>query len=126
MRIKERPGPGEYRYLRFAWKKSGGSNVMLQLHANGNWGPLLGAEGPSYRYLAGQPRTDVKAVQISEDLPSEWVVVTRDLFADFGEFELDGIALTPGDGEAAWFDHIYLAREKSDLDHLPATTSVND
>ncbi len=118
--IKEHPGPGEYRYLRFAWKKPAGKNVMLQLHANGNWGPLLADEGPAFRYQAGASRPDVKALQVSEELPGEWVVVTRDLFADFGEFQLDGIALTPGDdGEAAYFDHIYLAKEEDDFAQCP-------
>ena len=35
----EKPGEGEYRYLRYAWKKVGGGNVLLQLGANGAWGP---------------------------------------------------------------------------------------
>jgi hypothetical protein len=39
----------------------------------------------------------------------EFVVVTRDLFADFGEFTFSGIALSPLDGEFALFDHIYLS-----------------
>src|SRR4051794_22973298 len=29
--IAEKPGPGEYRYLRFAWKRVGGDGIMIQL-----------------------------------------------------------------------------------------------
>ncbi len=119
IRIKEHPGDGEFRYLRFAWKKSGGKNITLQLNANGSWGPLLGVEGPSFRYQAGEPRGDVAGMLLNEQLPAEWVVITRDLFADFGEFQLDGIALTPSDGEAALFDHIYLAQAEADFSACP-------
>jgi hypothetical protein len=30
--VAETPGDGEYRFVRFAWKKQGGSGVMVQLH----------------------------------------------------------------------------------------------
>ena len=52
---------------------------------------------------------------IDPKLPEGWVLVTRDLFTDFGEFTLTGIALSPIDGEFALFDHIYLAQKQSDL-----------
>ena len=38
--------------------------------------------------------------------PTSFTVVTRDLFADFGEFTFTGIALSPLDGDDALFDHI--------------------
>ena len=47
--------------------------------------------------------------------------MTRDLFADFGAFTLTGIALTPLDGEAGLYDHIYLGRTLEDLDRIDAT-----
>jgi hypothetical protein len=42
--------------------------------------------------------------------------VTRDLFADFGEFTLTGLALSPVDGEYALFDHIYLGATPEDFE----------
>src|SRR6185295_2097306 len=30
-RIREKPGPGEYRYLRLAWKKEGGKVIAFQV-----------------------------------------------------------------------------------------------
>ena len=115
--IVETPGEGQYRYLRFAWKKRGGQNILLQLNANGAFGPLRGAAGPAFRYEAGPAgnRFNAAAIEVDKKLPSGWTAVTRDLFADFGAFRLDGLALTPGDGEAALFDHIYLARTLDDL-----------
>ena len=45
-----------------------------------------------------------------------FTVVTRDLFADFGEFTLTGLALSPVDGEYALFDHIYLGTTPEDFE----------
>jgi hypothetical protein len=121
-KIAEKPGNGEFRYLRFAWKKRGGDTIMLQLHANGSWGPTRGAPGPSFRYEAGTANNpfNAAAIRVDPHLPDDWVVVTRDLFADFGTFLLDGMAFTPGPGEYGLFDHIYLARSLDDLKQCPA------
>ncbi|HVC96927.1 MAG TPA: hypothetical protein VND64_24825 [Pirellulales bacterium] len=121
VKIAETPGEAEYRYLRFAWKKRGGANILLQFAANGAFGPAVGGAGPSYRYEAGPSPNGLKAaaLKLDDKLPDGWVIVTRDLFADFGAFSLDGLAFTAGDGEAALFDHIYLARTAEDLKGCP-------
>ena len=36
-RIREKPGPDEYRYLRFAWKADGATGIMVQLHDERDW-----------------------------------------------------------------------------------------
>jgi hypothetical protein len=116
VKIAETPGEGEYRFLRFAWKKRGGTNILLQLNANGAFGPLAGATTPAFRYEAGGANPyKAAAIKLDEKLPGGWVVVTRDLFADFGAFSLDGLAFTASDGEAALFDQVYLARTADDL-----------
>ncbi len=33
----ENPGKGEFRYLWFAWKPSGGEGIMIELAADGRW-----------------------------------------------------------------------------------------
>ena len=48
-------------------------------------------------------------------------MVTCDLFKDFGERTLTGIALTVFGGRAGYFDHIYLGRTIDDLDRIDAT-----
>ncbi|HVU87822.1 MAG TPA: hypothetical protein VHD36_10915 [Pirellulales bacterium] len=122
IKIAEHPAEGEYRYLRYAWKKIGGGSVLLQLNANGTWGPTRGQGKPGYRYEAGPAGNtfNAEAIRTSDRLPYGWTVVTRDLFADFGAFELDGLAFTPGDGTAALFDSIYLARSMDDFKDCPA------
>ena len=105
------PRPGEYRYLRVAWKKPEGTGVMLQLCAGGvDWG----------RYFAGTNLVGFyPALQVDPQVPREWTVVTRDLFTDFGRvpFTLTGMAFTSMDGHAL-FDHVYLGRTIADLDRV--------
>ena len=122
IRIREHPRLGEFRYLRFAWKKQGGEAICLQLGHDGRFGPDPQTPRPgleSFRYDAGSglPSYDA-AVRVSRKLPVDWVVVTRDLYADFGEFALTGLALSAPDGEHALFDHVHLARTKKDLEEL--------
>lgn len=109
-RIVETPkNAGEFRYLRFAWKKIGGSGLMIQLHDN--------AKSWFLRYYCGRNVFNWQpATSVSEKLPSEWELVTRDLFKEGGAFNLTGIALTSFDGTAGLFDHIMLGRTIEDLD----------
>lgn len=116
VKIREKPSPGEYRYLRFAWKKQGGQAICLQLNHDGQWGPAADKPG-KFRYHAG-PSGEIYggSVGVDANLPADFVVVTRDLFADFGEFTLSGLALSAVDGEYALFDHIYLGTTPDDLE----------
>ena len=102
--IRENPGPGEYRYLRFAWKQRSGHGVMLELADDGRW---PSAESPRQRYFAGKNTTSWAAVCVDEEWPSEWTVVERDLWTDFGEFTVTGFAPTAMGGEVL-FDRIEL------------------
>ncbi|MBS0265079.1 MAG: hypothetical protein JSS02_24320, partial [Planctomycetes bacterium] len=121
--IRSEPGPGEYRYLRFAWKKRGGQELGLHLARAGAFG-LTGDVNPreSFRYQIGPAEGTVygRSLQFRATPPDQWEVVTRDLWADFGTFELTGLRLVAGDGERAWFDQIYLGRTPGDLDRVTA------
>src|SRR5262249_44244509 len=109
--IAEKPNAGEYRYIRFAWKKVGGQGIMLQLCGN-NCQVI-------YRYVAGN-NPPWAALTVADKPPAGWTVVTRDLFKDFGAFTLMGLAFTPIDGDAGYYDHIYLGRTMEDLDRVSA------
>ena len=114
-RIAENPDPGEYRYLRFAWKSRGARGVMIELAGGGKWPP---AGQPLWRYYSGQNTTGWQAVQVASESPQEWVVVTRDLWKDFGPFVLTGMAPTAMEGDAL-FDRIELLRSLDDGKQKP-------
>ena len=105
------PGePEQFRYLRFAWKTVGGRGVMIELADSGNWPP---ADKPLRRYFSGTNSSNWSATQVSPDTPEDWITVTVDLWSDFGEFTLTGIAPTAMGGPAL-FDRIELLKN---LDH---------
>jgi biopolymer transport protein ExbB len=106
--IRERPQEGEYRSLRLAWKAQGAHGVMLELADDGAWPP---AEEPLRRYYAGRNSSGWKALQVSRETPRDWTVITRDLYEDFGQFTLTGLAPTAMGG-AALFDRIELLRAR--------------
>ncbi len=118
--IVEKPQAGQYRFLRFAWKRldKGGEQVgiMIQLHSNGSW---------NQRFFSGfrsnQTATWGAMIQVSPEVPREWTVVTRDLFKDFGAMTVQGFAMTPMEnGIAGLFDHVYLGQSIEDLDRASA------
>jgi hypothetical protein len=118
-KVRQWPAAGEYRYLRFAWKKIGGQSICLQLAHDGAFGPAPG-KAAKYRYHAGPgPECFGASQPVDAALPGQWTVVTRDLFADFGEFTLTGLGLAAIDGESALFDHIVLGRTQADVDAAP-------
>ena len=120
-RIVEKPREGEYRYLRFAWKKAGGEGVMVQIaDQNRSW---------MARYHAGknvqnwQPSTEV-----AKEVPKEWTVVTRDLYEDYakangGTMTVTGLAFSALDGQHALFDHVVFGRTLTDLDAATAAAT---
>ena len=105
-RIREKPTVGEYRFIRFAWKAPQASGVMLEFAADGQWPP---ADQPLRRYFAGRNLTPWQAVGVAPRPPGDWTVMTRDLWEDFGDFTLTGIAPTAIAGPA-FFDRIELIR----------------
>jgi putative membrane-bound dehydrogenase-like protein len=113
-RIVEKPRPGEYRYLRFAWKAPAATGVMLELADDGNWPPAGEARR---RFYSGTNTTGWKAVRVAEQVPTDWVVVTRDLWKEFGPMRLTGLAPTAMGGPA-FFARIELLPA---LDPPPAT-----
>jgi hypothetical protein len=116
VKIRQNPGPGEYRFLQFAWKKQGGQMICIQLAHDGKFGPVEGMPA-KFRYSAGPgPQPFGGALSLDNKIPNGFTLVTRDLFADFGEFTLTGLSLAPVDGSDAVFDHVYLGRDAVDFE----------
>lgn len=121
--IRETPQPGEYRYLRLAWKKRGAGSVMIELAANGAWPDAKIAKG---RYVAGPNTTGWAAISVGETAPHEWTVATFDLWRDIGDFALTGIAPTCDGGEEAFFDSMILGPTIASLDAYRPGAAAND
>lgn len=111
--IRENPQAGEFRFLRLAWKKRGGGSVMVELASGGQWPDAKVAKG---RYVAGPNTTGWAAISVADASPSEWTVVTFDLWRDLGDITLTGIAPTCDRGEEAFFDSILLAPTLASLE----------
>ena len=97
---------------------------MLQLHTlPDTW----------IRWYDGSVSAEVKAwdgemIRVTDQPPRGWELVTRDLFQDYGPVTINGIGLSPLEGEGkAFFDHIYLGRTIADLDRITEKVrKVND
>src|ERR1043166_6311692 len=104
--IREKPKAGAHRYLRFAWKSDQSTCLMLQLHDATDW---------HIRYTAGQNPYGWATRFVAEKAPTKWNLVTVDLFKDFGDRTLTGIAFTIHGGNG-YFDHVYFGRTLDDPD----------
>lgn len=143
--IREFPAVGEFRFLRFAWKKRGGAGIGLGLGNAGFFGndvarATLGNSGApgslvlerrgmqnAYRYFAGRwTDPEFSGLRIADRIPEQWQVVTRDLFSDFGAVNLSGLELLCPDGQDAQFDAVYLARSQQALEQISDPSSRAD
>jgi biopolymer transport protein ExbB len=117
--IRENPGAGEFRYLRFAWRKRGGGTAMLQLADRGSWQSKAAGPVRELRYVGGKSGNAGKAIAVQEEMLDDWAVVTRDLFADFGPITLTGLRLVCPDGEWLRLDSVQLVRSLDDFERVP-------
>ena len=115
--IRERPNPGEFRFLRLAWKAPKAKGALIELADNGRWPP---AKKAIRRYYSGENTTDWAALEVSDIAPREWTTATVDLWKDNGDMTLTGIALSALNGDA-YFDRIELLRSLKDLTDIEPT-----
>lgn len=116
--IRQHPGWGEFRHLRFAFRKQGGGRICVELdHLDSQRHPARLDAG------LGEPAYDMASRVYDRNLNDQWIVITRDLYNDFGTFDIDSITLSAPDGEAVLFDHIYAARHPDDFQFIAAAPS---
>ena len=114
--IREHPGAGQYRYLRFAWKKRGGGALMVESARDGGW-RSQGQVNASW--VAGPNTTGWPTLDLGAEAPGDWTVVTRDLWADggdWGDWSLTGLGVTAIDGGEACVDSMILGPTVESLD----------
>ncbi len=117
--IRENPGPGEFRYITFTYVKWGGGQVGLRFA----YDEYARANGPGkkydYGYYAGKGDEITVGLRIEEEAPSHWMVTTRDLWKDFGDFTLTGLSFLCPTGRDAGFDAVLLGKNPDDFEGVP-------
>ena len=122
--IRENPSAGQYRHLRLAWRKRGPGGIMIELALSGKWPDAKSARG---RFHSGPNTTGWASVQVASAAPSEWTLVTIDLWKALGDCVITGIAPTCDGGEEAHFDAILLGATVASLDaYAPSAQAVAD
>ena len=118
--IRENPGPGEYRYITFAWVKWGGEQIGMKFHVSEKSASQKGKKY-DFTYIAGEPKdliNQLKGLDLG-DKPGHWMVMTRDLWKDFGNITLTGISFICPEKRDAGFDEIFLAKTQDDIKNAP-------
>jgi S1-C subfamily serine protease len=112
--IRAKPIGGEFRYIRFAFRKYGSGQIALSLGH-------VGSPARPCRYEAGIGTPTAPAAQSvwAIDLPPEWIVLDRDIFGDFGRLDLTAFGVACSGGSHVVLDHVYLARTPADFKRLP-------
>jgi hypothetical protein len=112
--IAEKPQPGEFRFLRLAWRKEGGGGIMVQFAFNGAF------DGRTRRVYSGPNEVGWPGALVEKESPKSWKVVTVDLWKELGGAGvLTGMAFTPMKAGVAYFDAIWLARGEADFKAVP-------
>ncbi|MEY5014936.1 MAG: hypothetical protein RIS92_1294 [Verrucomicrobiota bacterium] len=119
--IRETPNAGQYRFLRFAWRKRGGGSALLEIASSGRWPDAKVEKG---RYVSGPNTTGWAAVAVSDEAPMDWTVVICDLWKDMGDFTFTGIAPTCDKGEEVLFDGVVLGRDRESVQGYVAGSGV--
>nr|WP_242052370.1 MotA/TolQ/ExbB proton channel family protein [Dysgonomonas sp. GY75] len=119
--IRENPGPGEYRYITFAWVKWGGEQIGIKLLND----PSINSRNQigkkfDYTYYAGKGDFIEKGIQLDDHITGKWMVFTRDLWKDFGDFTLTGTSFICPMPRDAGFDAVILGQSQDVFNNAPA------
>lgn len=111
--VREHPGPGEARYLSFAWRMWHTGRIALQLDRDpAQDGGRQPGKLHGYRFDAGEgPPVGERALRVSDSISGTWQTVASDLWKDFGDFTITGLTFTVTERGQAGFDAIHLARD---------------
>ncbi|UVV60140.1 hypothetical protein NXY28_07255 [Bacteroides thetaiotaomicron] len=74
-----------------------------------------------FTYIAGKSKdliNPMEGLNLGE-LPGHWMVMTRDLWKDFGNITLTGISFICPERRDAGFDEIFLAKTQDDIKNAP-------
>jgi hypothetical protein len=112
IRVREQPKLGEARFVRFVVRTRGNARAAIELE------DVQPREKPARYDVGTGPAAFGSAVRVADEAQVEWIVITRDLFADFGNLDVRALIVGCEGGEAALFDHVYLARARADFEPI--------
>ncbi|MBI1247563.1 hypothetical protein GC197_06910 [bacterium] len=117
--IREQPLPGQFRQIRIAFQKKGKGHVLIRfLHEKDDELPVVYAAGIS---KAGKGIISIDGNKLDEN----WHEVTGDLYSNFHDLDITGIAISSvGEGTSLW-DHIVFANSAGNFDRLVSVSPVN-
>lgn len=118
--IRENPGPGEYRYITFAWIKWGGEQIGIKLQHDPSGRQSGEGRKHNYTYYAGKGDSIRTGIMVDDKVSGRWMVVTRDLWRDFGDFTLTGASFICPMPRDAGFDAIILGQSQDAFKNAPA------
>jgi hypothetical protein len=109
--IAEKPRPGQYRYLQFAWKATSPDTKGITLQVGElRYGVQVGVHCGEYK-----PADGVKPKKVGDAVPRGWQVVRIDLWDVFRQpIRVQALRLKCSGGGAA-FDQVLLGRTEEDL-----------
>jgi S1-C subfamily serine protease len=110
LRVRAAPRWGEARFLRLAVKKQGGGRVAIELEDE-----QPRERPPRYDLGQGEPSYGGANRVFHQQLPDDWVAVTRDLFVDFGNIDLKAIVIGCPDGQSVEIGQLDLATTQADF-----------
>lgn len=124
IQVRQNPTAGQYRYISFAWIKWGGEQIGIKFDVV----PKGNAKGEKYEYtyIGGQASENAPApittgLPIAKEAPGNWMVMSRDLWKDFGDFDITGVTFICPERRDAGFDELILAQSEALLAaHAPA------
>lgn len=119
--IRERPLPGQYRQLRFAFQKKGDGYVQIRLlHDRDSESPAI--------YSVGTTKADEGVVKLDPKKINEndWHQIGPDIFSNFREVNITGIAIqSVGEGSSTW-DHFIFSSSAWHYERLTSISPINN
>jgi len=119
--IRERPLPGQFRQLRLTFQKQGEGYVQIRLlHDRESESPAIYSVGTS---KADQGVIELEPKKIKEN---DWHQVGADIFTNFRELNITGIAIqSVGDSASTW-DHLVFSSSARHYERLASISPINN
>lgn len=98
----------------------GGEQIGMKFHVSEKSASQKGKKY-DFTYIAGEPKdliNQLKGLDLG-DKPGHWMVMTRDLWKDFGNITLTGMSFICPERRDAGFDEIFLAKTQDDIKNAP-------